>query len=108
MRMKIAPVLAFLAIVFTAAPVQAWDGTGHMVVAYIAYKKLNKPTRNRVDSLLRLNPMYTQWTNGISGSQKGLAAFLNAATWPDCIKGSTCPGYISDGTEGGNTPPPGP
>jgi hypothetical protein len=104
---KIKQIVALACLLSVTMPAQAWNGTGHMVVAYIAYKKLNKPTRNRVDVLLKLNPMYSQWTSGVANSQKGMVAFLNAAVWPDCIKG-TCPGYKSDGADGGNTPPPGP
>jgi hypothetical protein len=74
-----------------------------MTVAYIAYKNLTPGTRARVDASLQLNPMYDAWTKNLETNQKGLAAFLHAATWPDCIKSSNCsPGYTSDG---GDTPP---
>jgi len=47
--------------------------------------------------------MYGTWTRGVSADQKGLVAFMRAATWPDCIKSSNCsPGYTSDG---GDNPP---
>jgi hypothetical protein len=53
--------------------------------------------------VLKLNPMYAEWTHGVSDDQKGLVAFLHGAVWPDCIKQSSCSaGYISDG---GDTPP---
>ena len=74
-----------------------------MLVAYIAYKNLKTPTRSRVDMLLKLNPMYAKWIKGVTRNQRGLVAFMHAATWPDCIKQSACsPGYKSDG---GDTPP---
>ena len=99
-------ILAIACSLLVTAPVQAWNGTGHMVVAYIAYKKLKSPTRTRVDKLLKLNPKYASWTAGVPNSKKGLIAFLNAATWPDCIKrASDCPGYHADGTDNGETPP---
>jgi len=80
----------------------AWFDGGHMTVAYIAYQNLTPQTRARVDGLLQLNPLYPIWTKGVSKKQKGLVAFLRAATWPDCIKQKTCsPGYSSDG---GDTP----
>jgi hypothetical protein len=73
-----------------------------MVVAYVAYAKLTPQIRARVDELLKRNEMYPAWTAGVTDKQKGLAAFLNAATWPDCIKQAACsPGYTSDG---GNVP----
>ena len=57
----------------TASSAQAWNGTGHMIVAYIAYNNLNANTRARVDVLLQLNPMYKQWIVGVPDNQKGLA-----------------------------------
>lgn len=74
-----------------------------MVVAYVGYKRLKPATRKRVDALLMLNPLYPTWIAGVTKKQRGLTAFLSAATWPDCIKQKTCdPGYTSDG---GDTPP---
>jgi hypothetical protein len=74
-----------------------------MMVAYIAYQKLEPQTRSRVDALLKLNPMYDTWTKGAAADQVGLVAFVSAATWPDCIKeASRCPGYQD---LGGDTPP---
>ena len=100
LRRRIAAVLA-LAVCIPMA--NAWWDGGHETVAYIAYKKLNPATRQRVDALLKLNPMYATWTMGVPDDQKGLVAFVVAATWADCIKTSTCiGGYTSDG---GNVPP---
>jgi len=79
-----------------------WDG-GHETVAYIAYQRLKPATKKRVDALLQLNPMYASWTMGVAKDKQGLVAFMKAATWPDCIKSSTCiSGYTSDG---GSVPP---
>ena len=97
-----------LSIAFTlalAVPLGAWNATGHMTVAYIAYQRLRPPIRFRVDTLLKSNPEYPHWIAGAPSGREGLAAFLNAAVWPDCIKGDKCPGYLSDGPNGGNTPP---
>jgi S1/P1 Nuclease len=97
--------VAALALLF-AQDMQAWFNGGHMTVAYIAYQNLTPSTRTRVDGLLQLNPLYPAWTKGVSKKRKGLVAFLQAATWPDCIKQKTCdPGYTSDG---GDTPTGGP
>jgi hypothetical protein len=68
-----------------------------MVVAYIAYRNLTPETRSRIDTLLKRND-YASWIKGVAKNQKGLVAFVKAATWPDCIKQATCqPGYKSDG-----------
>jgi hypothetical protein len=95
--------LVLLLAIPTVQPATAWWNGGHETVAYIAYAKLTPATRAHVDALLKLNPLYAQWTDGVSDSGKGLAAFVQAATWADCIKSAKCdPGYTSDG---GDTPP---
>ena len=83
---------------FWPAPLHAWFNGGHMVVAYIAYQNLTPQTKARIDALLKRNPMYPTWTKGIPSKRKGLTAFMQAATWADCIKQTACaPGYTSDG-----------
>jgi len=101
--LRILAVVALSILLLVTTPVQAWFDGGHMVVAYIAYQNLTPKTRARVDGLLKLNPMYSTWTKGVTQKRKGLVAFLRAATWPDCIKQAPCaPGYTSDG---GDIPP---
>src|SRR5947209_14485648 len=102
--MKLRSCIAVVAaLAFCTFSANAWWDGGHETVAYIAYKKLTPATRQRVDSLLKRNPMYDTWTMGIPADQRGPAAFVKAATWADCIKSSFCmAGYSSDG---GNEPP---
>ena len=38
-----------------------WDG-GHMQIAYVAYKHLDAPVKDKVDALLKLNADYSKWT----------------------------------------------
>jgi hypothetical protein len=92
-----------LCLLVGSAPLQGWFDGGHMVVACIAYQNLAPHTRARVDALLKLNKMYPTWTKGIPAARKGLTAFVQAATWADCIKRPACaPGFTSDG---GDVPP---
>jgi len=99
---KVFPLVA-LSLFLAGLPLHAWFNGGHMVVAYIAYQRLTPEIRARIDVLLKLNDLYAQWTAGVPGNQKALAAFVKAATWPDCIKQASCsPGYISGG---GDNPP---
>jgi hypothetical protein len=102
MRHRVAGILCIFAF---ALPLEAWNATGHMTVAFIAYQRLTPFTRARVDALLRRNPEYPHWIESAPAGQEGLVAFLNASIWPDCIKGDACPGYIADGPDNGNTPP---
>ena len=68
-------------------PALAWWDAGHMQIAYVAYKKLDAPVKDKVDVLLRLNPDYGKWTAGIADPKTAkLYAFIRAATWADDIK----------------------
>jgi hypothetical protein len=92
-----------------ASPALAWNNKGHMVVAYVAYKKLDPAVRARADALLRLNPFFTRWLTMIPASvppaDRNLAIFMIAATWPDQIKrADLAPDYHDDGTHDGNVP----
>ena len=70
-----------------ASPALAWWDAGHMQIAYVAYKKLEAPVKDKVDVLLRLNPDYAKWTAGITDPNTAkLYAFVHAATWADDIK----------------------
>ena len=75
----------------------AWNGTGHMTVARIAYASLNDGTRQRVDRLLQHHPDFTRLRQGLSAHDPnfGLIVFMRAATWPDTIKGD--PRFFEDG-----------
>lgn len=75
----------------------AWNGRGHMIIAAIAYDRLDPGVRARVDELVRLNPEYASWVRGSEGALRGKVAFMRAATWPDLIKNAT--GYVNDGNQ---------
>jgi len=84
-----------------------WNGRGHMMVAAVAYHKLNQGTKERVDALLQLNPDRDNWLDlipvGTSPSKRKMMVFMIAATWADRIKSD--PDYHTDGTHNGNRPP---
>jgi len=69
------------------SPAFGWWDAGHMQIAYVAYKHLDAPVKDKVDALLRLNPDYGKWTAGIADPKTArLYAFVHAATWADDIK----------------------
>jgi hypothetical protein len=90
--------LGFLFMASTlSAQVQAWNDFGHMTVAAVAWGHLHPVARARASALLRLNPDYSRWVNGVAPEQQDVIAFLRASTWADAIKRE--PGYIDDGEQ---------
>jgi len=101
-----AVVAVCLLTVLSVSPAFAWNTKGHMVVAFVAYKKLNPTVRQRADALLRLNPSFKRWLgmipSNVPAADRNLAIFMIAATWPDQIKSDQT--FRDDGTSGGNVP----
>ena len=84
----------------------AWNGKGHMMVAFVAYQRLTPATRARVDALIALNPQFETWKMLIPSTapeaDRPAMLFMIAATWPDRIKSD--PAFTDDGTHNGNRP----
>jgi hypothetical protein len=81
----------------------AWNPFGHRMIAASAWEQIrDKAVRKRIGALLKLNPQYADWVEGVPAAERDRVAFIEAATWPDFIK--QAPGYVADGTERGNRP----
>lgn len=83
--------LAAAAFAFSAVPAaQAWDATGHMVAACIAYDHLKPRTKAAVDSLLRQHKDYAKWVAHLPKRNSNSARYIFecAATWPDDVRGT--------------------
>jgi hypothetical protein len=78
-----------------APTARAWNDFGHMTVAAVAWQHLTPLARARVGVLLRLNPDFERWLDGVPAQQQPAIAFLRAATWADTIKHEA--GYLDDG-----------
>lgn len=76
------------ALLFTI-PAFAWNATGHRIIAYIAYERLTPEARARVGQLLREHPDYALLARGTpeDPALRARDVFMNAAVWPDTIKG---------------------
>jgi hypothetical protein len=103
---KFTVIAAGAAGVLLTGSAQAWNGSGHMAVAAIAWEKLTPKAKQQAGDLLALNPYYLTWTQGIEASEKAHIAFVRAATWPDQIKGDK--DYHNDGARNGDVAPSGP
>jgi hypothetical protein len=95
-------------------PAAAWNGHGHMLVAFLAYQQLNPAQQAKADALVRLNPLFPQWqqvmasvpTTTLPPGSRPAMLFAIAATWPDIIKTDST--HHDDGPENGDRPPAGP
>jgi len=106
--MRFAPAVSFCVVLsLFAGPANAWNATGHKLVAAIAYQHLTPKARSRVDDLLRHHPDYgTLLAKDAPSDPEGraLAAFLNAATWPDVIRGND-PRFYDESRKNSNPTP---
>lgn len=66
-----------------AGPAKAWWDAGHMLVASIAYERLNPTAKAHCDELVKVLQRDYPYTNH----------FLAAATWPDDLKGEGVHAY---------------
>jgi hypothetical protein len=58
-----------------------------MQIAYVAYKRLSDPVRDKADALLKFNKDYANWAAGAPDDKTAkMYAFVHAATWADDIK----------------------
>jgi hypothetical protein len=85
--------IGFLAACFSllcSQPAEAWNSTGHRLIAAIAYDRLTPKARARVDALIRQHPDYEKLFCRDAPTEpvaRARAAFITAAVWPDQIKG---------------------
>src|SRR5256885_16082837 len=77
---------------------QAWHATGHMMTAAVAWDQMTPAARKRVAELLKKNPDFDTWVQGVQDADKDKTAFVQASIWPDVIKRRT-PEYTDDGED---------
>lgn len=67
---------------------RAWNSTGHMTVADIAYDNLTPAAKAKVDALLQRHRDYALWMSQMPAgyTDKARFAFMKASTWPDDIR----------------------
>ncbi len=92
-------VFSIIAISSLALPTSAyaWNERGHLVVAAVAWDQLSQQARDEVSRLLKLNPDYNKWLEGMDRRQKDKIAFMRSAVWPDVIKRDD--DYTDDGSQ---------
>jgi hypothetical protein len=67
---------------------RAWNETGHMTVALIAYRRLSDSQKKQVAEILKTHPHYKLLllTGKPNNVEEGEWAFLRASVWPDLIR----------------------
>ena len=68
----------------------AWNDTGHMTIALIAYRQLDQSQRQQVAQILKAHPHYQIYlsANRPDGVSEDEWAFVRAAAWPDFVRPS--------------------
>ncbi|HVR20220.1 MAG TPA: S1/P1 nuclease [Polyangiaceae bacterium] len=91
-RLGGAVVGSLLATLLVASGASAWNASGHMQVALIAYKKMSPATRARAVELLRNHPRFAQDfeekkpDDVTTPEQEQKWLFAHAATWADIAR----------------------
>ena len=58
-----------------------------MQIAAVAYDHLDPSVPANVDAMIKLNPDYAKWIDGVVDADRDRFAFVRASTWADDIKG---------------------
>ena len=68
---------------------EAWNNTGHKAVAWIACQEMDAGTKTKLYEILKSHPHFESYlTKDIpAGADKIDWAFMNAAAWPDWVRG---------------------
>lgn len=84
--MRFITIAMISALALGSTPALAWNSRGHMAVAAVAWDHLTPAAKARATALLKLNPYYSTWIQGVATADQDRVAFLKAATWSDDIK----------------------
>jgi S1/P1 Nuclease len=87
---RVYPYLSCLLMVISllwSSGAQAWNATGHRLVAHIAWANLTPSTQKACAKLLTFHPDYLRWAEQAEyGRDVGLTAFVEASIWADEIR----------------------
>jgi hypothetical protein len=103
--MRIFSALLSLCLILSPTNAYGWNDRGHMSVAGVAWRYMTPAARARAIALLRLNPDYARWIAGVAPENRDAVAFMQAATWPDKLRGRVCTDRPNCIRDDGYTPP---
>jgi hypothetical protein len=99
-QLRVTSIALVLSAISLASSAAAWNAKGHMTVAAVAWKNMTPESRAKASALLRLNPDYSVWVQGVPPADVDVVAFLKASTWPDQIRST----YQDDGSSPASRP----
>src|SRR5262245_37454665 len=78
----------FMVPVIAVQPAFAWNDRGHMIVARIAYQRLNDADRAKIHKILKQHPHYESYLakDRPEEASEEEWVFVRAATWCDNIR----------------------
>jgi hypothetical protein len=81
--------LAFALTFATSSVLYAWNGTGHEIIARIAWQNLTPTAKANLIAIMKSHPDYDdafKLPADAAGADHDLYAFLLSATWPDMVR----------------------
>jgi hypothetical protein len=94
-RLTILTAFLILAALWKPANALAWNSTGHMIIASMAYDRLSPEARTRWVELLKQHPAFAQWEQTFPKDEPNLEfgryLCMRASTWPDDIRKTESP-----------------
>ena len=88
MKTKLLSLTVILMLLTSSVASRAWNDTGHMTVAELAWLAMSSGERSAVTLLLQQHPHYDELLNKNvpAGVDAAEWIFLKAATWPDMVR----------------------
>jgi S1/P1 Nuclease len=95
-RLRIAVLISCVFNLCLMSGAYAWNSSGHIIIALIAYDQLDPATRTKAVELLRAHPRFNDHFEGVmprevkrgNDREKDEWVFAHAATWPDQVRDS--------------------
>jgi hypothetical protein len=87
-RQVIGAAAMLCALMMCASRCNAWNSTGHELVAQIAFDQLSPGTKAAIITILKSHPRLNEdlLHDDVRAKDDDLAMFLRAATWPDMVR----------------------
>ena len=80
-------ILLISIILISPVLLSAWNSTGHMIVAAIAYDQMDTELQYKVRDILEKHPMYNSWMQEMPDNfNEGAYLMMKSSLWPDQIR----------------------